>query len=541
VGSFVLTGFARQFNSLSLPKVGYHLGLTSLLLLIGAGSVHDATALNETRTLSFHHTHSDEDLTITFKRDGRYDEEALKQLNHYLRDWRTQDQTVMDRHLFDILWEVYRDVDGKKPIQIISSYRSPATNAMLRRRSSGVARFSQHMLGHAMDFFIPDVPLEQIRFAGLRLQRGGVGFYPTSGSPFVHLDTGSIRHWPRMTHDQLARVFPDGRTVHVPSDGAPLKGFELARADIEKRDNGDGALTRTSPSLFAAVFKRKSSDDEDEGASATPVSEKPVPAIVTAAAAPAKTDPVPMPRAKPAAASTFQLASADTQMVQLAQIAQPATPKQAAATDNTEAKPQTPADIINARGFWGDAAATPKQATPAQVAAISARRALAATDPQSTSSISGAFQALAYAPATSSPVDRANIVAASAPMPRSFRPSSAARNAAAATGIDTVVAKGTQGQGSVVATSTRLASSRANDIWMRVMMLAPSASTSMSATVLGDTDMTLMRSQFVKPQAAIAMTFSDDPLMGLSCDRFTGSATATLATQSFVLRTASLR
>jgi uncharacterized protein YcbK (DUF882 family) len=121
----VLTGFARQFNSLSLPKAGVHLGLTSLLLLFGAGSVHDATALNETRTLSFHHTHSDEDLTVTFKRDGRYDEEALKQLNHYLRDWRSQDQTVMDRHLFDILWEVYRDVDGKKPIQIISAYRSP--------------------------------------------------------------------------------------------------------------------------------------------------------------------------------------------------------------------------------------------------------------------------------------------------------------------------------------------------------------------------------------------------------------------------------
>jgi hypothetical protein len=120
VGSYVLAGFARQFNSLSLPKAGYRFGLTSLLLLAGAGSVHDATALNETRTLSFHHTHSDEDLTVTFKRDGRYDEEALKQLNHYLRDWRSQDQTTMDPHLFDIIWEVYRDVDGKKPIQIIS-------------------------------------------------------------------------------------------------------------------------------------------------------------------------------------------------------------------------------------------------------------------------------------------------------------------------------------------------------------------------------------------------------------------------------------
>jgi len=108
----VLAGFARQFNPLSLSKAGYHAGLTSLLLLMGAGSVHDATALNETRTLSFHHTHSDEDITVTFKRDGRYDEEALKQLNHYLRDWRSQEETTMDRHMFDILLEDYRDVDG---------------------------------------------------------------------------------------------------------------------------------------------------------------------------------------------------------------------------------------------------------------------------------------------------------------------------------------------------------------------------------------------------------------------------------------------
>ncbi len=236
--------------------------------------MHDASALNETRTLSFHHTHSNEDLTVTFKRDGRYDEDALKQINHYLRDWRSQDQTTMDRHLFDILWEVYRDVDGKKPIQIISAYRSPATNAMLRRRSSGVARFSQHMLGHAMDFFIPDVPLEQIRYAGLRLQRGGVGFYPTSGSPFVHLDTGSIRHWPRMTREQLVKVFPDGRTVHVPTDGTPLKGYELARADIEKRDGDDKAMTKSSPSLWTSLFKGKSNDEEDEGSSAPAVNEK---------------------------------------------------------------------------------------------------------------------------------------------------------------------------------------------------------------------------------------------------------------------------
>ena len=253
----MLAGFARQFNSLSFSKAGCHAGLASLLLLAGAGAVQDATALNETRTLSFHHTHSDEDITVTFKRDGRYDEEALKKLNHFLRDWRSQEQTTMDRRLFDILWEVYRDVDGKKPINIISSYRSPATNSMLRRRSSGVARNSQHVLGHAIDFFIPEVPLEQIRTAGLRLQRGGVGFYPTSGSPFVHLDTGSVRHWPRMNHDQLARVFPDGRTVHVPSNGKPLKGYELALADIEKRGNGDDVSSKGKPGLFAASVREQ--------------------------------------------------------------------------------------------------------------------------------------------------------------------------------------------------------------------------------------------------------------------------------------------
>jgi len=535
----VLAVLARQFNPLSLPKAGYQIGLTSLLLLAGAGSVHDATALNETRTLSFHHTHSDEELTVTFKRDGRYDEEALKQLNHFLRDWRSQEQTTMDRHLFDILWEVYRDVDGKKPIQIISSYRSPATNAMLRRRSSGVARFSQHMLGHAMDFYIPDVPLEQIRFAGLRLQRGGVGFYPTSGSPFVHLDTGSIRHWPRMNHDQLARVFPDGRTVHVPSDGKPLEGYELALADLEKR--GDDAATVSKPSLFARLFRGKSNDDDEE-AGAAAVTDKPAPATVVAAAAPAKSadtkpaDAVPTPRSKPQVAATLQLASADAQIVP-APKSRPET-RQAAA-DKAEPKPQSPADIINARGFWGDASAAPNQATPAQVAALNARAAVGAADPQSTASVSEAFKrALAYAPAATSPVDRANIVTASAPIPHSVRPT---HNAAAATEINTVVAKGPQGQGSVISTSTRISAAKGNDVWMRVVMLAPSASDAMSTTVMGDTDMTLMRAFFVKPQASIAMTFSDDPMMGIVCDRFTGSATAKLATQSFVLRTASLR
>ncbi len=489
-----------------------------MLLLAGMGTVHNATALNETRTLTFHHTHSGEDLTVTFKRDGRFDDEALKQLNHFLRDWRTQEQTTMDAHLFDIIWEVYHDVDGKKPVQIISAYRSPETNAMLRHRSahSGVARFSQHMLGHAMDFYIPDVSLEQIRYAGLRLQRGGVGFYPTSGSPFVHLDTGNIRHWPRMTHDQLARVFPDGRTVHIPTDGVPLKGYELARADIERR--GDETAKVSKPGLLARLLGSKPSDDEDEGA-APAAPGKVTAAVQVAAAKPA--EPSPSPRAKPAAA-TLQLAAADIQTVQTK-------PRQAAAG---ELKAQTPADIINARGFWDDMPAAPNQATPAQVAAIRARQILASTDPQSTSSVSAIYDALAYAPDAAAPVDH--------PVPHSARAAASAnRNTVMAANDLAVVAKSQGGtQASVVATSTRAAST-ADDVWTRMMMLAPSASTSMSVTMLGDPNMTLLSKLFAKPQTVIVMGFSDDPQAGLATDHFSGPAIAPLTTQSF--RTASLR
>jgi uncharacterized protein YcbK (DUF882 family) len=537
-GLIVLTGFARHCYLLSVSKAGCRIGLASLLLVAGAGAVHDATAEKETRTLSFHHTHSGEDLTVTFKRDGRYDEDALKQLNHFLRDWRTQDQIVMDRHLFDILWEAYRDVDGKQPIQIVSAYRSPATNAMLRRRSadSGVARFSQHMLGHAMDFYIPGVPLEQIRFAGLRLQRGGVGFYPTSGSPFVHLDTGNIRMWPRMTHDQLAKVFPDGRTVHIPTDGVPLKGYELARADIDKRAGSDEAATINKPGNFlAALFGRKGANDEDdEAGSASAADDSPAPVIAAAAKA---ADSVPVPRAKPQIAAALQLASADTQIVQ-----PPKDKPQPVADTAADAQPRSPADIINARGFWGDNPSTPKQATPEQVvAAISARQAFESPDrEQPTASVPAVYRAMAYAPAAAPPADRANVVTASAPIPRGSRPSIASRNATPATEINTIAIKGPSDRGDIIANATRLSVGKGDSLWMRIMMLAPNVS-SMSVTIMGDVDMTQMRAFFVKPGASITMHFTDDPMMGLDCDHFSGSALTRLELTSFTLRTAMLR
>jgi uncharacterized protein YcbK (DUF882 family) len=188
------------------------------------------------RTLYLHHTHTGETARITFKRNGRYDRKGLQQLNWFLRDWRNNKTIEMDPHLFDLVWEVYQAVGATQPINIVSSYRAPETNAMLRRTSSGVAENSQHMKGKAMDFFIPGIDLSTLRATAMRFQVGGVGYYPTSGSPFVHLDTGSVRAWPRMTTAQLKRIFPDGKTLHLPTNGKPLSsaGRQYAQAQWQK-------------------------------------------------------------------------------------------------------------------------------------------------------------------------------------------------------------------------------------------------------------------------------------------------------------------
>lgn len=519
------TGFARRRRLLSLRRGGLKAGLTLLFLLVGAGSVHDAAALNETRTLSFHHTHSEEDLTVTFKRDGRYDEEALLRLNHFLRDWRTQDETVMDRHLFDILWEVYRDVGAKQPIQIVSAYRSPATNAMLRHRSahSGVARNSQHMLGHAMDFYIPGVPLEQIRNAGLRLQRGGVGFYPTSGSPFVHLDTGNIRYWPRMTHEELVKVFPDGRTVHIPSDGTPLKGYDLARADIERR--GDGG---DKPSFLTALFGSKSTHEDEDEAGAPGAGRKPA-APVAATARPAEPIPVPAPRPRSQIASRLALTAADSQAVQVAPQSQPAAGEPShprPATGNA----QTPADVINARSYDrdDDGAAAPQATSARLITTIRTRSANAAMQPA---------QGAAPAPPSA---DRAGPLGATAPGPRRSPLLAQARDTATAGGIGSVAIKGTQGGSGLISNSARIAAVKGGSAWLRIMMLVPSVGSSMSVTMLGDADLTRMSRFFEKPEATINTSFTDDPTRGVSYDHFSGSATAKPDSAAFMLHAADL-
>jgi hypothetical protein len=341
-----------------------------------------------------------------------------------------------------------------------------------------------------------------------------------------------------MTRDQLVKVFPDGRTVHIPTDGVPLKGYELAKAEIERRGNGDDAATIGKPSFFAALFKSgKSSDEDEDAASVSVVNDSRAPAVVAAATSkPAEiksTESVPAPRARPQNAG-LQLAAADSGVVQ------PARPKLQTTNDQAEARPQTPADIINARGFWGEDAAAAKQAAPAQaIAAFSARRALESADPQPTAPTSAAYRALAYA---SSPPDRSDVVTASAPIPHLSRPVMQARdNLVAASGINTVAAKGVQGESGPVANSARIGPANLDGAWLRIIMLSPSVGASMSVTVLGDTDLTLMRAFFVKPQAVINIGFGNDPMMGMSCDHFSGSATLRLEMMWFMLHTAALR
>lgn len=495
--------FTHTAKCLSLPRVGLKAALAAALLMACAGSVRQATAVNETRTLSFYHTHSQESVTVTFKREGRYDDEGLKKLNWFLRDWRSQDQTKMNPQLFDILWEVNRDVDGKQPIQIISAYRAPVTNAMLRRRSSGVARHSLHMQGMAIDFFIPGVSLEQIRYAGLKLQRGGVGFYPTSGSPFVHLDVGNVRAWPRLSREQLVRLFPDGRTVHLPADGTPLQGYALAQADLERRNANGGSSTTSGRTFLASLFGKKTSDEDDDAPAAAP-------SRGTAVAA-ATSEAVPMPRSRPQAA--YQLASAAPSHVVPA--------PQAAA-------PRSPADIINARGFWDDIPADSND---------DARRALvlAAADRAPTAAIqANVSSAMAYAPTARAP---AQVVTASAPVP-SFRSLQGRTDAPAEL---SPVPMSQQAVLSVSPKTRATETSSGRKPWTLAIMLAPNARHYLTTTTLGDADMMALAAQMLKPRKSVMMTFSADPQAGMSVDRFSGAALAQLPTLDFSARNVASR
>lgn len=542
---------ARVSASYRPRQIGCRVGLAALLLTIGCEGLQPAIANGDTRTIALYNTHTGENLTVTYKRNGRYDDDALNKLNHILRDWRRNEVIRMDPKVIDVVWEVNRDAGGKEAIRIICGYRAPATNSMLRRRSRGVAQFSQHTLGKAIDFHLPGVPLDEIRAAGLRLQKGGVGFYP--GSQFVHVDIGSVRHWPRMTRDQLAKVFPNGRTIHVPTDGKPMSGYALAQADIEKRGPG-GSSAGTPFGALAKIFGGGKDEQEDtEQATAptratTPASRTTTVASAdTAAAKPdrvAAATPVPLPQARPAAlmAAAAPKAAPTTPAAQAAPaggfVLASAT-SQAAPTPPVRTAPDaiaslSPNQIINERGFWDGVTDTENSPLARRV-----RERVEAA------SATGSFGDATDSPRRErSPTDFVMAYAAEASFSSSSSRAAPMGAAASSQPADTTVAvKGVgvkppapRPQATTTAPARPVAAKpgeRFDNPWLRVVFWAPSAQTAMTTTVQGMGDARLLKPLMTKPPATVLTTFSERPYFGLSIDQFAGNAIAFVPTVTF--------
>ncbi|MGA2893578.1 MAG: DUF882 domain-containing protein [Xanthobacteraceae bacterium] len=555
-----------------MARAGYSCALALLCFLLGSKVLQNAIAEGDTRTITMHHLHTGEDITITYKRDGRYDEAALEKLNWFLRDWRKSESTHMDPRLIDLVWEVQREATTNQPIQVVCGYRSPETNAMLRHRSGGVARFSQHMLGRAMDFFIPGAPLEQLREIGLRLQRGGVGFYPESGSPFVHMDVGGIRMWPRMSREELARVFPDGRTVHIPTDGKPLPGYALALADITKRGsapsqnsleaartaglNVDTLLAsndRPPVNPFARLLGlAKDEDDEGDAASAaTSPSAKAgaTPQAVAAAASPSR-HPVlaAIERgAETAGKATVKVAVKVADVAAKAKLirtASAATAPQAAVPPSVVASAApTPNQVIATRGYWQGPADASAAANPLAASAQRQRRAPTAVA-EATGSI-GPFvnprddvAALAYA---EPPGHDAVGIAALRTAAISAQQTVAASTTIAVKRAANQVASAITTTGATSLRVIKAADARFANPWLRAVVMSPSVQHFLTITALGARDFRSLAALMVKPSSSVLMTFSAEPNPGLDNDRFSGSAIVFVSTVSYPTRTASLQ
>ncbi len=266
------------------------------------------TASAETRTLKLYYVHTNERAEVTYKRNGKYLSDGLKKANMMLRDWRRNEPTKMDPKTLDILWQVYKASGSRDYIHVVSGYRSPATNTMLRRTRGGQAEKSQHLLGKAIDFYLPDVKLSKLRALAFKIQGGGVGYYPRSGSPFVHIDSGNVRAWPRMSRGELLALFPDGKTIHLPADGKPLPGYQAALAAYKNGkgasnsivvDNSPSSSNEKRPTLWAALFGG-GADESDDEADVSTIASAPPPKKPVAVAA-AKPQPVDIAALQPEA------------------------------------------------------------------------------------------------------------------------------------------------------------------------------------------------------------------------------------------------
>ena len=228
-----------------------------LLLLTSASSslIPQARALGEARKLTMYNIHTKETLTVTFKRDGKYDDDELKKLNTFMRDWRAEEETKMDPTLIDLIWTLHRELRSNEPVHLVSAYRSAKTNAKMRRKGGGQAKRSQHIQGKAADIHFPDVNVKTLRNSALVREIGGVGYYPTSGIPFVHVDTGNVRMWPRIPRLELAALFPDGDTKYLPKDGKPITRADYKLALAKGMVPSKTMVASAEPALLKPAFQ----------------------------------------------------------------------------------------------------------------------------------------------------------------------------------------------------------------------------------------------------------------------------------------------
>ncbi len=152
-----------------------------------------ASAPAKGRTMHFTNLHTQETFSGEYWYDGQYLPDAFGEIKTVLRDYRTGDKFPIDPRLMDILFVLQHRLRNGEPFNVFSGYRSPATNAMLRETTNGVARGSLHMQGQAMDINLPGTHLTSLHQTAIHLKSGGVGYYPSSD--FVHVDTGRARSW----------------------------------------------------------------------------------------------------------------------------------------------------------------------------------------------------------------------------------------------------------------------------------------------------------------------------------------------------------
>ena len=182
---------APKSSAVSLGRRGFlgAGGIAAAMLILP----RRAHASASPRSLAFRHTHTQERLAVTYAFGDRYVPDALDRVARFLRDFRNGEVHAIDPALLDQLHTLTSVTAGNATIDVISGYRSPATNRMLHERSHGVATQSLHLEGRAIDIRVAGVRLADLRDAALSLRAGGVGYYPASD--FVHVDTGRVRRW----------------------------------------------------------------------------------------------------------------------------------------------------------------------------------------------------------------------------------------------------------------------------------------------------------------------------------------------------------